>query len=174
MPARDALLSYVTPPETRPCAHAPRMAIAATFGGQLFGSALGASASTIGAVPLLCVQSAAARHRRRPLGARCASRTRTRFRSREPAKLARLLHEMRDGLVAVWRHERLRTIILYLVLGGPLFNGMFLVGFPLMVRDVYHGNSAMLSAFSSRRSSSASRYRRSRCRASGRSSGPAA
>ncbi len=120
------------------------MAIAATFGGQLLGSALGASASTIGAVPLLCVQSALL-VTAGVLSARVHIENPAAFRSREPAKFARLLHEMRDGLVAVWRHERLRTIILYLVLGGPLFNGMFLVGFPLMVRDVYHGDSAMLS-----------------------------
>ena len=43
-------------------------------------------------------------------------------------------------------HERLRTIILYLAIPGPLFNGMFLVGIPLLIRDVYRGESAALQA----------------------------
>jgi hypothetical protein len=68
------------------------------------------------------------------------------FKDSEPPKLSRILHDIRDGFVVVWRHERLRTIVLYLLLGAPLFNGMFLVGFPLIVRDVYQGDSALLSA----------------------------
>ena len=39
----------------------------------------------------------------------------------------------------------MRTIILYLAVGAPVFNGMFLVGIPLMVRDVFQGSSAVLS-----------------------------
>ena len=42
-------------------------------------------------------------------------------------------------------NERLRTVIVYLILVAPLFNGMFLVGLPLMVRDVYRGDSALLA-----------------------------
>ena len=57
----------------------------------------------------------------------------------------KLLDDLLDGLRVTWSSERLRTLILYLILGAPLFNGMFLVGVPLMVRDVFHGSSAMLS-----------------------------
>ena len=57
MPARDSLLSYVSPPSLGPRATAA-LAVAATFGGQLVGTAIAASASTVGAVPLLCLQAA--------------------------------------------------------------------------------------------------------------------
>jgi hypothetical protein len=105
---------------------------------------LAASASTVGAVPLLALQSVLL-----VTSAIMTSQLRliTPFEikaSAEPA-LARLWRELADGIVTVWRHERLWTIMFYLSLGAPLFNGMFLVGLPLMVRDVYHGSSGMLS-----------------------------
>lgn len=56
MPARDSLLSHVVPPSL-PLPRAVAMSIAATFGGQLLGTAAGAAASTVGAVPLLCIQA---------------------------------------------------------------------------------------------------------------------
>lgn len=143
MPARDALLTYVTPPDVG-LARTAAMAVAATFGGQLIGTAIAASASTIGAVPLLCLHAILLAVSA-VLTARLHIENPQALKTREPARLSRLLHEAYDGLIIVWRHERLRTIILYLALGGPLFNGMFLVGIPLMVRDVYQGGSAMLS-----------------------------
>jgi fucose permease len=60
-------------------------------------------------------------------------------------RMGKIWHELSDGVSVVWNHERLRTIILYLMVGAPVFNGVFLVGFPLMVRDVFHGSSAMLA-----------------------------
>jgi hypothetical protein len=126
-------------------ARASAMAVAATFGGQLVGTAFAASASTIGAVPLLSLQAILL-----ALAAILTGRLQTlnphAFKDSEPSKLSRILHDIRDGFVVVWKHERLRTVILYLILVGPLFNGMFLVGLPLMVRDVYHGSSALLAA----------------------------
>ncbi|MDZ4869806.1 MAG: MFS transporter [Alphaproteobacteria bacterium] len=143
MPARDALLSHITPPEIG-LSRTAAMAVAATFGGQLIGTTLAASASTIGAVPLLALQAillalSGILSSRVPLISEDA------FKDSTPTRVARLLHEMRDGVMTVVRSERLRTMILYLVLPGPLFNGMFLVGFPLMVRDVFHGDAPMLS-----------------------------
>lgn len=143
MPARDALLSYVTPPETG-LARTAAMAVAATFAGQMFGTAIAASASTIGAVPLLAVQAMLL-----ALAGVLSARVRLinphAFKGGAPVHISRLVHETLDGLRTVARHERLRTIILYLALPGPLFNGMFLVGIPLLVRDVYRGDSAQLS-----------------------------
>ena len=144
MPARDALLSYVTPPEIG-LARTAAMAIAATFAGQLAGTAVAASASTIGAVPLLALQAALIATAG-VLSARVPLVNPHAFAAHTPAKLSRILHEMIDGLKTVRDHERLRTVILYVAIAGPLFNGMVLVGFPLMVRDVYHGSSLMLSA----------------------------
>ncbi|MBL9096057.1 MAG: MFS transporter [Alphaproteobacteria bacterium] len=143
MPARDALLSYVTPPETG-LARTAAMAVSAMFAGQLVGTAVAASASTVGAVPLLALQAllmvvTGVLSSRVPLVNPHA------FRDHVPVKLSRLLHEVADGIRIVTADKRLRTIILYLAIPGPLFNGMFLVGIPLIVRDVYDGESAMLS-----------------------------
>ena len=52
---------------------------------------------------------------------------------------------MREGFKVVWRSERLRTIILYFILSGPLFNGMFLVGCRSWCATSTAANSAMLS-----------------------------
>jgi MFS family permease len=143
MPARDALLSHITPPEIG-LARTAAMAVAATFGGQLIGTSMAASASTIGAVPLLALQAILLAGAG-VLSARVRLISEDAFKDSTPTRLARILHEMRDGVVIVWKSERLRTMILYLVLPGPLFNGMFLVGFPLMVRDVFHGDAPMLA-----------------------------
>ena len=143
MPARDSLLSYVSPPSLG-LARTSALAVAATFGGQLVGTGIAASASAVGAVPLLCGQAmllAASA----VLTARLKMENPHAPKPGEPTKFARLWPEMREGFKIVWHNERLRTITLYFVLSGPLFNGMFLVGLPLMVRDVYHGQSAMLS-----------------------------
>jgi MFS family permease len=144
MPARDALLSHVTPPEVG-LSRTAAMAVAATFGGQLVGTAIAASASTIGPVPLLALQATLLAVAG-VLSARVRLVDADSFAGATPIRVDRLLLEMRDGTRTVLSHERLRTMILYLVLPGPLFNGMFLVGFPLMVRDVFKGDAPMLSA----------------------------
>ncbi|NOT41825.1 MAG: MFS transporter [Alphaproteobacteria bacterium] len=143
MPARDALLSYVAPPSLG-LARTAALAVSATFGGQLIGTAVAASASTVGAVPLLALQAllmvgAAVLTARVPLVNPLA------FKDHVPVKLSRILHETAYGIHMVLKHERLRTIILYLAIPGPLFNGMFLVGIPLLIRDVYRGESAALA-----------------------------
>jgi MFS family permease len=143
MPARDALLSYVThsPAEL---ARTAAMAVSATFAGQLVGTAIAASASTVGAVPLLALQ-AALMVATGVLTARVPLANPQAFKDHVPVKASRLFHEMVEGLKIVAADKRLRTVILYLAIPGPLFNGMFLVGIPLIVRDVYGGDSAMLA-----------------------------
>lgn len=143
MPARDSLLSYVSP-HSLGLARTSALAVAATFGGQLIGTGIAGTASTVGAVPLLCIQ-AALLALSAVLTARLKIQNPQVFQAAKPTKLLRLWPEMREGFKVVWQNERLRTITLYFVLAGPLFNGMFLVGLPLMVRDVYRGESAMLS-----------------------------
>jgi MFS family permease len=144
MPARDALLSHVTPPEVG-LSRTAAMAVAATFGGQLLGTAIAGTASIIGPVPLLALQATLLAGAG-VLSARVRLVDADSFASATPIRIERLLHELYDGLLTVLRHERLRTMILYLVIPGPLFNGMFLVGFPLMVRDVFKGDAPMLAA----------------------------
>ena len=143
-PARDALLSHVTP-HSLGLGKASALAVAATFGGQVIGTMLAASASAIGAVPLLATQSVLL-----VISAMLTSKLKIiqpfTVHSHPEAQLRSLRHELIDGLKVVWKNERLRTIILYLAVGAPVFNGMFLVGVPLMVRDVFNGSSILLSA----------------------------
>jgi MFS family permease len=142
-PARDPMLSHVAP-HSRGLARASALTVAATFGGQVIGTLIAASASIVGAVPLLCLQSVLL-----VTSAMLISRLKivTPFavKERHEQPLVRLSHELVDGFRVVWAHDRLRTIILYLAVGAPVFNGMFLVGIPLMVRDVFQGSSAVLS-----------------------------
>ena len=142
-PARDALLSHVTP-HSLGIARASALAVAATFGGQVLGTLAAASASSIGAVPLLACQSALLVVSAL-MTARLVLVTPFILKSDAEGPRTKLLDDLLDGLRVTWSSERLRTLILYLILGAPLFNGMFLVGVPLMVRDVFHGSSAMLS-----------------------------
>ena len=143
MPARDALLSHVSPPSLG-LARTAALATAANFGGQAFGLVIAGAAALFGVVPLLCLQSillvfAAVM----TAGLRYEMAPAPPITERE--RLSRLWHELRDGVRVVRDSERLRTLILYLSLGSPLFNGMFLVGVPLMVRDVYHLNARSLA-----------------------------
>ena len=143
MPARDSLLSHVVPPSLA-LPRAVAMSVAATFGGQLVGTAAGAAASTVGPVPLLCLQATLLAFAGM-LSSRLKVDNPDAMLASEPAPFARWLHVTGEAFAVVWQHERLRTIILYLVLGAPLFNGWFMVGIPLIVRDVYQGSSAGLS-----------------------------
>lgn len=142
-PARDAMLSHVTP-QTLGLARASAVAVAATFGGQVVGTLIAAWTSVAGPVALLSLQSALL-----VMSAMMTSRlvivTPFTIRPAQAPNAGQIWHELLDGVSVVWKHERLRTIIIYLMVGAPLFNGMFLVGFPLMVRDVFHGSSGMLS-----------------------------
>ena len=48
---------------------------------------------------------------------------------------------IKEGLVVIWGSERLRPVIIMMFMSGILFMGVFMVLFPIMVRDVYHGSS---------------------------------
>ena len=142
-PARDAMLSHVTP-HSLGLARASALTVAATFGGQVVGTLLAALASEVGAVPLLCLQATLM-----AFAAMLMSRLEitTPFDIRPPhANPVRELHtQLIDGFRVAWNNDRLRTLILYLTISAPVFNGMFLVGIPLMVRDIFQGGSGMLA-----------------------------
>jgi MFS family permease len=143
MPARDALLFHVAPNELG-LSRTVATAISATFGGQLIGILLGGAASSAGAVALLSAQAA--------LLAVAAIATAKIKPAREHAatttgrpQVRTVLTQVKQGVGAAWRNERLRTVILLIVLGSPVFNGVFLVGFPLLNRAHYGNGSATLA-----------------------------
>lgn len=143
MPARDALLFYVAPSDlglTRTVA----FATSATFGGQLAGILLAGTASVTGAVALLAAQAAL-------LSIAAMSTVRVRLAREQPTtttgrlRVRASLEQVKQGIGAAWSDVRLRTVILLIVLGSPVFNGLFLVGFPLLNRAYYGNGSATLA-----------------------------
>ena len=49
--------------------------------------------------------------------------------------------DVKEGLLAVLRHDRIRPVLTLMFFSGVLFMGVFLVLFPILIRDVYHGSS---------------------------------
>lgn len=141
MPARDAMLSRVA--FSRPGGHIQR-AVAMVMGGQFLAQVLGylaaGTAVVVGAPALLLLQC---------VGLAAAAFTTSRLGVSPPMPRAALpagqrhspFRDVREGLEAVWRHERIRPVLLYSFFSGILFMGVFLVLFPILVRDVYHGTS---------------------------------
>ncbi|MEN6543941.1 MFS transporter [Parvibaculum sp.] len=139
MPARDAMLSRVA--ASRPGAHIQH-AVALVLGGQFLAQVIGylvaGSATVVGAPALLVLQCAG-------LGLAAFTTSRLSFIPPTPrsgtASWLSPFRDVREGLEAVWRHESIRPVLLYSFFSGVLFMGVFLVLFPVLVRDVYHGAS---------------------------------
>jgi len=139
MPARDAMLTRVV---AGGLGRAVAVMTAMQFAAQLAGIAVGGSAGAIGAPALLLLQAAvlgfggvaALRLPAAPpvVGAAAQSR----------------LRAMRDGLRAAAESPILVPVLIANLAVGVLYVGAFLVILPLIVRDVYGGDSAQLSLVS--------------------------
>jgi MFS family permease len=143
MPARDALLFYVAPSDlglTRTVA----LATSATFAGQLVGILIGGSASAVGAVVLLSLQAGLLAVAAIATGRLRLAREHVTTTTGRP-RLRVIWPQVKQGVAVVWADARLRTVILLIVLGSPVFNGVFLVGFPLLNRAYYGNGSATLA-----------------------------
>ena len=143
MPARDALLFYVAPSDlglTRTVA----FATSATYGGQLAGILLAGSASMVGPVALLSAQAAFLAVAAIATGRLRLAREHVTTTAGRPQWRV-LWPQVKQGVGAAWSDARLRTVILLIVLGSPVFNGVFLVGFPLLNRAYYGNGSATLA-----------------------------
>lgn len=146
MPARDSMLSRVVASSPRGnLQNAVALAMSGQFLSQVGGLLLGGTAVLIGAPALLLAQSLM-------LGA--AAFTTSRLAPapplpRSPARSRRSpLRDVREGLEAVWRSERIRPVLIFSFFAGVLFMGVFLVLFPILVRDTYHGSSFELGLLS--------------------------
>jgi len=137
MPARDTLLSRVAGPDMM---RAVTTMTAAQFSAQAFGTLLAGAARWTGSATMLAIQ-----------GLVVASGS---FFTRgippiepRPAASARRagLHDLADGLTQVVRTPNLRIPVSMVISVGVLFIGPFVVVFPLLVRDYYHGGVASLS-----------------------------
>lgn len=141
MPARDSMLSRVAMHSLGGnIQRAVALAMSGQFLGQVGGYALGSPAEYIGAWPLLILQSAL-------LG--FAAFTTSRLAPAPPSPRANQrrtpFRDVKEGLVAVWHDERIRPVLLMMFFSGILFMGVFMVLFPILIRDVYHGSSREIS-----------------------------
>lgn len=140
VPARDSLLSRVAMVrQGGNIQHAVALAMGGQFLGQVIGFMLGGTANKIGAPLLLFSQclliafSAFTVTRLLPAPSLHAF-----DKARSP------LRDVFDGLKAIWASDRIRPVLIFQFFGGVLFMGIFMVLFPILVRDVYHGDSLQM------------------------------
>lgn len=143
MPARDALLAHAAP-SGRALTQAVAAVTAAMFGGQMVGFALGSLASTVGLKALLvahiCVLAFAAAITSRQRLGNAGQLRQTRRTLRE------VTADISAGLAVTWRDPRLRTMTSIVACSSIAMNSAFVVGLPLLVRDVYKGTSYGVAA----------------------------
>jgi MFS family permease len=137
MPARDSMLSRVAMVSLDGnIQRAVALAMSGQFLGQVGGYLLGSPAEYVGAAPLLILQSiflafsvyATSRLAPAPAAPRAGTK-------RSP------LRDVKEGLAAVWQDQRIRPVLLMMFFSGILFMGVFMVLFPILIRDIYHGSS---------------------------------
>jgi MFS family permease len=136
MPARDAAISRIAVRENRDLVRAVTAATGLQFGGQIVGFALGGLASEVGPVPLLCVQIAL-----NLLSVAALTRISAQPPLRTPEEHGAILSEIAEGVRAVRQDARLWPPLALLGASSVFFMGVYMVGLPLMIRDVYGGGS---------------------------------
>lgn len=137
MPTRDAMLTRVAVTSLRGnIQRGVALAMSGQFLGQVAGFILGGFAIVAGAPALFVLQSALLA---------LASFTTSKLAAAPPSASGGAgrsqLSDIKEGLVVLWESERLRPVVLMMFMSGILFMGVFMVLFPIMVRDVYHGSS---------------------------------
>ena len=137
MPARDTLLSRVAGGDMM---RAVTGMTVVQFGSQSLGTLLVGSARWIGIMPMLLIQAITVL-----LGAGAAFLIRADARPPADRAIRSALPEILEGLRIVARTPNLRVPIALVLAVGCLFVGPFLVVFPILVRDLYHGTQLELS-----------------------------
>ncbi|CAE7836035.1 yraR [Symbiodinium microadriaticum] len=136
MPARDAMLTNVA---KGPIQQAVALMTMMQFGGQLAGTAMAGFAETIGPVPFILGQSALIL-----VGVFCYFQI-PNVPPQPGARDKSPLADIKEGLIAVKDTPEILTLMLVMSGTGIFYIGTFMVGFPLMARDVYNGGSAEMS-----------------------------
>ena len=137
MPARDSMLSRVAVKSLGGnIQRAVAMAIGGQFLGQVVGFFIGGPAEYIGAVPLLIAQSLFL-----VLAAFSTSRLSLAPPATREGGRRSPIQDVKEGLAAIWADDRVRPVLVFMFFSGILFMGVFLVVFPILIRDVYFGSS---------------------------------
>lgn len=141
MPARDAMLTHVAIVSLKGnIQRGVAMSMSGQFLGQVGGFLIGGTAMIVGAPALFVLQSALL------LGAvLTTSRLTPTVLIKKEGPRPSQINDIKEGLIVIWRSERLRPVVLMMFMSGILFMGVFMVLFPIMVRDVYHGSSFELA-----------------------------
>jgi MFS family permease len=135
-PARDAILNRVAGDQLQ---RTVTVAMGLTFGAQIIGYAFASSADSVGAPPLLML------HASLMIVAAFAA---TRLRRAEVIADTRGIsgaNRIREGLSLVYRSERMRPATIILITMSMFYGGTFMVLNPIIVRDIYAGDAALIS-----------------------------
>ena len=147
IPAREAMLVRVAGGQIQQTVTATT---GIQFGSQIIGILLGGGASymalamgrapsdAMGGAPLLLLQA---------LFILLAALAAFRLPRMQPVSGERrhALTEIRDGMAEVLRIDAIRPIVILMFFTGILYIGVFMVQLPIIVRDVYRGDSAALA-----------------------------
>ncbi|HTO52715.1 MAG TPA: MFS transporter [Myxococcota bacterium] len=131
MPARDSLLSDVAEGDLM---RAVSLLAATQWSMQAVGSFAARLGERAGVPALIGAQSLVI-----ALGAFAVWRL-PRHAQRESSGRALSLHELAEGVAEVVRSPELRVVALLAITLGILFIGPFMVVFPILIRDFYHGD----------------------------------
>ena len=137
MPTRDAMLTRIAMTGLKGnIQRGVALSMSGQFLGQVGGFLVGGTAMIVGAPVLFVTQSLLL------IGAFLTTR---KLSPAPPMNFGQpktsQLTAIKEGLVVIWKSERLRPVIIMMFMSGILFMGVFMVLFPIMVRDVYHGSS---------------------------------
>ncbi|MBO6564986.1 MAG: MFS transporter [Pseudomonadales bacterium] len=138
-PARDSLLNQVAPSNLQ---RAVTLAMGLMFASQIVGYAFASQADVVGAVPLLVLQGCF-----QIAGALFVLKL-PHFKRSQPSleevqeKTSRsALGDITEGLKLMFRSDRMAPVMVLMLAIGLFYSGAFFVINPLVVRDVYGGDS---------------------------------
>ncbi len=145
MTARETALIQIATHEGRGLQQMILTSTAIQFGAQIAGNAAAGFASVIGPAPLIGLQSALILA---SLTAFLRLKPQHRKPAEGPASRSVGLASIREGLVAAASEPRVWPFLVQNFLGGILFMGVWMVGMPLMLRDVYGAGSGAFAIVS--------------------------
>lgn len=141
-PARDGLLNHVAQGQVQ---RTVLQASLVQFVGQIFGYYLAGFADSVGATPVLVLQSLAM-----VVGVVAFALVRRLQPAPRSTVQMSVVAGLVDGARTVWASRVMRVVILQNVAMACFFMGSFIVSFPLVVREVFSGSSgdlALLNTF---------------------------
>lgn len=137
-PARDSLLNEVA--DTWSIQRTVIFASFVQFGAQIAGFLIASRADAIGPLPIIALQVVAL-----ATGAVALSRVGvSHLRDHDLHWLRDMFGSVVEGARTVFAGREMRMVVVQNVAMGMCFMGSYIVGIPLLIREVYHGSSADL------------------------------